>query len=195
MQPTEIAALKANAVHGTCILREGQPIPGAFPLVLYDHQKCSSLDVRILTKQALNTNYGRIEKYSFAVWNYQRPYLRCSCKPDSSKGCKGDVMWFDQAVWFMVNNLHVFFDEEYSTLATKFGAFVVWLSNAARVAVRHQITFHFIRDFMIEAALQFATDPNAKLLAAHPQGAGIRQIEQWIKPAGFSVANPATPGS
>lgn len=69
MQPAEVAALKANAVYGTGILREGQPIPGAFPLVLFDNQKCGSHDVRILTKHSLHMNYGRIEKYSSAVWN------------------------------------------------------------------------------------------------------------------------------
>lgn len=78
----------------------------------------------------------------------------------------------------MVNNLHVFIDEEYSTLASKFGPFIVWLSNAARVTVRHPITFHFIYDFIMKASLQFAADPDAKLLAAHPQTAGIRQIER-----------------
>lgn len=195
MQATEVEALKANAIHGTGILREGQPIPGAFPLALFDNQKCSSPEVRVLTKQALNSNFGRIEKYSSAIWNCQRPYLRCTCKPDASKGCKGDVMWFDQAVWFMVNNLHVFFDDEYPTLSAKFGAFIIWLSDAARVAVRHQITFHYIRNLMVGAALQFAADPIAKLLASHPPGAGIRQIERWIKPATFAAANPATPGS
>lgn len=103
-------------------------------------------------------------------------------------------MWFDQAVWFMVNNLHIFFDDEYPSLAAKFGAFIIWVSDAARVAVRHQITFHFIREMMTEAALEFAADPNAKLLADHPQGAGTRQIERWIKPATFLAANPVASG-
>lgn len=95
----------------------------------------------------------------------------------------------------MVNNLHIFFDDEFPTLFAKFGAFIIWLSDAARVAVRHQITFHIMRDLMVEASLQFGADPNAKLLSNHPPGAGIRQIERWIKPASFSAANPATPGS
>jgi len=47
---------------------------------------------------------------------------------------------------------------------------------------------------MVEAALQFATDPTAKLLTNHPIGAGLKQIEKWIKPASFSAANPLTPG-
>lgn len=153
MRAAEVESLRANVVHGTGILQEGQPIPGAFPLVMFDHQKCSSPKVRILTKQALNSNFGRIDKFSSAIWNCQRPYFRCTCKPDASKGCKGDVMWFDQAVWFMVNNLHIFFDDDYATLAAKFGAFIIWISDAARVAVRHQITFHFIRDFIRNSPL------------------------------------------
>lgn len=47
-------------------------------------------------------------------------------------------MWFDQAIWFMINNLQLFFENEsYPTLAAKFAAFIIWLSDAARVAVRH----------------------------------------------------------
>lgn len=154
MSQEEVYTLRINAIQGTGLLREGQPIPGAFPLSFYDHQKCSSNDVRILTKQGLNSNYGRIDKYSSAFWNCQRPYFKCSCKPDSSKGCKGDVMWFDHAIWFMINNLHIFFGNGYSTLATKFAAFVIWITDAVRVAVRHQITFLYTREFMVEAALQ-----------------------------------------
>lgn len=105
-------------------------------------------------------------------------------------------MWFDQAIWFMVNNLHLFFsNEDYPTLAAKFGAFIIWLSDAARVAVRHQITFHYLREMMVEASLEFAADPTAKLLSNHPPGAGTRQIERWIKPATFSAANPMTPSA
>lgn len=195
MSPVEVETLKSNAINGTGLLREGQPIPGAFPLSLFDHHKCSSSEVRILTKQSLNTNYGRSEKYSTAIWNCQRPYFRCTCKPDSSKGCRGDVMWFDHAIWYMVNNLHVFFDNAYPTLSAKFAAFVIWLSEAARVAVRHQIVFHYIRDLMVEASIQFTSDPSAKLLANHPSGAGVRLVERLIKPASFSAANPLTSGS
>lgn len=42
---------------------------------------------------------------------------------------------------------------------------------------------------MIEASLQFAADPNAKLLTGYPPEAGVKQIERWIKPASFSAAN------
>lgn len=192
----EVETLKSNAIHGTGLLREGQPIPGAFPLSLYDHHNCTSLDVRILTKQLLNSNFGRIDKYSSAIWHCQRPNFRCTCKPDLSKGCRGDVMWFDQAVWYMVNNLHVFFDHQtYPTLSAKFAAFIIWISGATPVAVKHQIIFHYIRDMMVEASLQFAADPQSKLLATYPQGAGVRQVERWIKPASFSAVNPLVPGS
>jgi hypothetical protein len=47
---------------------------------------------------------------------------------------------------------------------------------------------------MVEASLQFAADPQSKLLATYPQGAGVRQVERWIKPASFSAANPLLPG-
>lgn len=98
MPAEEMESLKAHSIHCTGRIKEGQPIPGAFPLSMYDHQKCSSSDLRIHTKQAVNSSYGRIDKYSSAVWNCERPYFRCTCKSDSAKRCKGDVMWFDHAI-------------------------------------------------------------------------------------------------
>jgi hypothetical protein len=103
-------------------------------------------------------------------------------------------MWFDHAVYFMINNLGIFFGEEVPSLLAKFGAFLVWLSDAACVAVRYQVTFEHSRHLMIEAALQYAADPKAKLLPELSKSApGIRKIERLIKPASFSATNPNTP--
>lgn len=46
---------------------------------------------------------------------------------------------------------------------------------------------------MIEAALEYAIDPKAKLFASHAEAPGLRKIERLIKPASFSIANPGTP--
>lgn len=193
---TEMKALRNNAVHGTGTLREAQNIPHNFPLALFDHHKCPLPTVRVLTKQHLQTGYGRDQKFTSALWNCQRPYLRCSCKHDAEIGCRGDVMWFDHAVFYMINHLGIFFqDDLFPTLASKFAAFLVWMSEAARVAVRHQVTFAHTRGFMCEAALEFATDPESKLLSKHPDGQGIRNIVRLIKPAGYSTSNPNTPNA
>lgn len=192
----EMETLRNNAVYGTGVLKEAQLIPHNFPLSLFDHHKCPLPTVRVHTKQHLQTGYGRDTKYTSALWNCQRPYLRCSCKHDAAVGCRGEVMWFDHAIFYMINHLSIFFqDDLFPTLPAKFAAFLVWMTEAARIAVRHQVMFAHTRDLMCEAALEFATDPDAKLLGKHPDGQGIRNIVRLIKPAGYSAANPSTPGS
>lgn len=191
----EMKVLESNAIHGAALLREAQDIPNGFSLALSDPQKCPTPDVKIHTKQNLQTGQMRIDKYSAALWNCQRPYLRCLCNFNAASGCRGDVMWFDHSAWYMLNHLNDFFptDQGYPTLAAKFGAFIVWISDAARVAVKHQISFAYSRKMMIEASVQFAADPTAKLLALHKEAASARQIERLLKPASFTLANPGTP--
>jgi hypothetical protein len=188
----EVEALKANAVYKTGILKDGLDIPNAFALSMFDHNKCQSTDVRIHTKQELKTTHGRDPKFSSALWNVQRPYMKCSCRGEIRGGCKGDIIWFDQAVWYIINHLDSFFNDEFATLQQKFKAFLVWLTEAGRMAIRHQITFNHSRDLMIEAAVQYAHDPNARLLPEYPEkAAGIRYIEFLMKPAHFSAAHSA----
>ena len=45
------------------------------------------------------------------------------------------MIWFDHAVWFMLNNLERFFDSRYPSLASKYGAFITWINAACAVAV------------------------------------------------------------
>lgn len=103
------------------------------------------------------------------------------------------MLWFDHAVWYMVNHLDTFFDEAYPNLAAKFGAFIAWLSTAARVAVRYQITFNAIRRMMEDAALEATVNPSGKLLAKHYEAPGARQVEKYIKPASFSLEMAPSP--
>ena len=94
----------------------------------------------------------------------------------------------------MVNNLTLFFpDDTFPALSAKFGAFLIWINDAARVAVRHQVVFYHLRDLMITAANEYVDTPSAKLLADHPESMGVRKIEKLIKPTSFSVANVGTP--
>ena len=194
MTNVEVESLQTNAVQNSGLLREPQSIPHPFPLSLFENSKCNIPLIKIHTKLDLNTGYGRTNKHSSTLWNCQRPYLRCTCSKDALSGCRGDIMWFDHAVFFMVNNLGIFFGDEVPSLSAKFGAFLVWLSDAARVGVRYQVSFEYSRNLMIEAALQFSADPKAKLLPNLPKSApGVRKIERLIKPASFSATNPNTP--
>ena len=132
-------------------------------------------------------------KYSFAIWNIQWPYLHCLCKDDAWNGCKGDIMWLDHAIWYMINHLNMFFENDsFSMLKTKFVAFLVWIHNVVLTNICQQFTFCHLQDLMIEAAVQFATDLDANSFANCPKGAEIGKIEQLLKPTSFSATNPGT---
>ena len=189
----EVEELKTNAVENIGTLKEPQDIPGNFSLSMFDHHKCPTPDIKVHTKQWLQTGTGRSDKHSSAFWNCQRPYLRCLCFQFAVSGCKGDIMWFDHATWYMINNLSTFFPDEFPTLPAKFQAFLVWVSEAAIVAVRHQISFMHTRQMMCDAALEFAEDLEAKLLPDLKASQGARVVEKLIKPASFSISNPNVP--
>lgn len=73
--------------------------------------------------------------------------------------------WFDQAAWIMRNNLDRFFDSRYPSIASKYGAFLIWINQACMTAVRAQVVFIAYRKLMEVAALELAANPNDKLLA------------------------------
>ena len=104
------------------------------------------------------------------------------------------MLWFDHSVWYMVNNLPVFFpDTSYPSMPSKFGAFLTWMKCAAREAVRMHITFMTMRQLMQVAAIEFAIDPAQKLLSKYYDAPGARKIERLFKPAAFSTETTPTP--
>lgn len=184
-----------HAINASAIQKDLIELVRAFPLSMYDHQKCSTLEVKVHTKQDLQTAPPRIAKHSISFWNCQRPYLRCSCNQFAKLGCKGFVMWLNHAIWFMINRLERFFDETYPSVSAKYVAFIIWLSGTMRQAIRLQIIFIHNREFMVEGALEFADNHTCKLLVVHGEGSRIRKIERLIKPAIWSVENPSTPSN
>lgn len=189
----EVKACEGKALSYEGLLKEGVLIPNAFPLAMFDHHKCTTIAVQVLCKQDMLTVNPRHKKFSSSFWNIQRPYIRCCCEQNAASGCKGTMLWFDHAVWFMLNHLDRFFDDAYPNLAAKFGAFIAWMSTAARVAVRYQITFMTLRRMMEDAALEATVNPTGKLLAKHYEAPGARQIEKYIKPASFSLEMAPSP--
>jgi hypothetical protein len=103
------------------------------------------------------------------------------------------MIWFDHAVWFMLNNLDRLFDSRYPSFTAKFGAFLTWISSAALQAVRMQLTFIAYRKLMEIAAVELAANPTEKLLAKYPEAPRARQVERLFKPATFSLEIAPSP--
>ena len=119
--------------------------------------------------------------------------MRCLCDGGATNGCKGTMLWFDHAIWFMTNNLERFFDSAYANLMAKFAAFITWISSAVKKAIKAQITFMNTRHMMEQAALEYAVDPEAKILAKFYEAPGTRQVGKFFKPAQFSLDIAPTP--
>jgi hypothetical protein len=191
---SEVAACEERALSCVGLLKEPQEMVNAFPIAIYDHHKCTTTTIKVHAKQDVLTCAPRHPKFTSQLWNCQRPYIRCTCNQNAKNGCKGNMLWFDHSIWFMVNNLHMFFpDTTYPSLPSKFGAFLTWMKSAARLAIRTHITFMTMRRLMEVAALEYALDPSHKLLAKHYDTPGACKIERLFKPAAFSTDVTPTP--
>ena len=122
----------------------------------------------------------------------QRPHLRCLCNPRASSGCKGSIIWFDHAIWTMVNKLDVFF-LSYPTSIARFAAFLVWMKESARTAVKAAIVFQTGREHMIRAAIQLSENPQQRLLTDIADTPLANKIERLIKGPKFSLSHPGSP--
>jgi hypothetical protein len=137
----DMKSCEKKAVNSSSPLIQGHAIANAFPLALFDHNKCTTSSVLVHAKQDVLTCPPRHSQYTSKLWNCRRPYLCCACSQNAKIGCKGNMMWFDHAVWFMLNNLERFFDSRYPSLAAKYGAFITWMSATCSVAICTQVTF------------------------------------------------------
>lgn len=186
-------ACEEKAVNSCGPASQGHTIANAFPLALYDHNKCTTSTVLVHAKQDVLTCPPRHPQHTSKLWNCRHPYLRCACSQNAKIGCKGNMMWFDHSVWYMLNNLERFFDSRYPSLAAKYGAFLTWMSAACSVAIRLQVSFIAFRQMMQTAALELAVIPNDKLLSKFGDASGARQIERLFKPASFSLETAPSP--
>ena len=188
----EVENCKKQAFSNIGVLRAPMDLMHAFPLNMFDHSKCTTLEVKLHTKQDLPTGHNRKESHLSEMWNVQRPYMRCLCNPRATSGCKGSIIWFDHAVWTMINKLEVFFPN-YPTAVARFAAFMIWMHESAKVAVKAAIVFQVGREQMVKAAIQLAENPNQRLLTEISDTPIASKIERLLKGPKFSLAHPGSP--
>lgn len=193
LSEADIKTCEDRALSSATQAAEGVAIANAFPLALFDNHKCTTTAIKLHAKQDVLTCPPRHAQYTSKLWNCRRPYLRCTCSQNAKNGCKGNMIWFDHSVWFILNNLDRFFDARYPSLAAKFGAFITWISAAALMAVKMHITFMAYRRLMDTAALELAANPSDKLLSKFGNAPGARQVERLIKSAAFSLETTPSP--
>ncbi|CAM6094009.1 unnamed protein product [Calypogeia fissa] len=131
------------------------------------------------------TNSTRPDDHKSKLWNWLRPFLRCSCYKGSSKsGCGGQLIWFNHAVWFMLNHLELFFQA--ASIQGRLVLLIKFLSGDARKLVLDQISFIYLRQYMNEAALELIAHPEEQFLTKHGDFKGLKTIEALFKPGSFS---------
>ena len=192
MSEAEVEQCKQQAINNIGILRAPVELLPAFSLNMFEHSKCTTNEVKLHTKQDLPTGYNRKDSHLAELWNVQRPYMRCLCNPRAISGCKGSIVWFDHAIWTMINKLDMFFPN-LPTNTTRFAAFMLWLSSAAKIAVKTALVFHTIREHMVTAAIQLAENSSQKLLPELKDAPLAVKIERLLKGPKFSLLNPGSP--
>lgn len=118
--------------------------------------------------------------------------MRCMCNPKAISGCKGSIVWFDHAIWAMVNKLDMFFPNQ-PTNNTRFAAFTLWLSSAAKIAVKATIVFHTGCEHMETTTTQLADNSNQKLLPDLNDAPLAIKIERLLKGPKFSLTHAGSP--
>ena len=189
---TEMEHCKKQALNNVGVLRAPVDLIPAFALNMFEHSKCTTNEVKLHTKQDLPTGYNRKESHLAELWNVQRPYMRCLCNPRAITGCKGSIIWFDHAIWAMINKLEMFFPGQPNN-NTRFAAFMLWLSSAAKIAVKAAIVFNIGREHMVTAATQLSENPTQKLLPNLQDAPLATKIERLLKGPKFSLMHPGSP--
>lgn len=146
--------------------------------------KCESgVDVRI--KLHLPTENSRHENDKAMLWNYHCLYFHYRCAASQKNGCRGEVLWFDHAIWYILTHLPTFFEEGESTRG-KFMQFLIFLTSV-KDAIKDQITFMYTRDLLVVAALELYKSPSARILPIYGDTEGVRVVECLVKPAAFTI--------
>ncbi|CAM6082399.1 unnamed protein product [Calypogeia fissa] len=132
-------------------------------------------------KGQLDTKNSRLKDHKSKMWNWQRPFFQCSCyfKP----ACKGQLIWLDHAVWYMLHHLDSFFNA--SSIQGRLVMFIKFLSGDARCMVLDHIAFLYVREFLIEATQELIDHPEDRFFAQYESSCGLRMVEALVKPGMF----------
>ncbi|CAM6104230.1 unnamed protein product [Calypogeia fissa] len=129
-----------------------------------------------------DTKNSHIREHKSKLWNWQRPFFRCSCYYKPS--CLGQLVWLDHAVWYMLNHLDTFFTA--SSIQGHLVMLIKFLSGDARRMVLDHIAFLYLREFTIEAAHELMDHPDDHFLTQYGSAKGTRMVEALVKPGMFS---------
>ncbi|KAL2631411.1 hypothetical protein R1flu_016097 [Riccia fluitans] len=153
-----------------------------------DKYRCGE-PVSIRVKTTITIDSNRVPKHKSILWNWLWPYIWCNCKSDGKheadrNRCKGEMLWWDDAIWYIFNHLSDFFPQ--SIVEGRYMAFLIFLGGEARPAVLAHLSFLHVCKLMLDTAMEVFANPKARTLLEHGDAYGVCLIEQMMKPASFS---------
>ena len=143
LKHAEIEECREQALWGKIFITSGTVVSHAFPISSFDYDKCDMPFVKLHVKLPCPTGSDRRPTHSKEMWNIFRPYLQCTCSSLVVRDCNGSMVWWDHAVWYVINHLEKFFPHnEHPSLMAKFIAFMIWVSGPGRLSTLCQIAFN-----------------------------------------------------
>ena len=109
LKPAEIDESCEQALWGKNFISSGTAFAHAFPISAFDYRKCHVPQVKLHVKQPCPTGADRRQSHSKEMWNIFRPYMQCTCSSLAVRACNGAMVWYDHAVWYVLNHLDKFF--------------------------------------------------------------------------------------
>jgi hypothetical protein len=183
----ELLECQKSALEGVTLSNKPPQFISQWPMTAWEY-KCR-LEAGAKIRGVLVTNSSRLDDHKSKFWNWLRLFFCCSCHKYTPGACAGEIVWFNHAVWYMMNHLESFFDA--ATIQGRLVFLIKFLSNDARKMVKDQLGFINIQKYMLEGSIELANHPEERFFSHLPKHKALQTIEALIKPGSFTDAQSA----
>lgn len=177
LSTNDIKLCQANALRGFSWIETSPPITTCWPMTVFGapKYKCHVAAGAKIRGNFVTDTSQIAHQHKTKFWNWHMPFLRCSCNSTLKGGCTGQIVWFDHAVWYIINHLELFFNA--SSIQGRLVLMMSFLGGEARHIALDQVAFLFIWQFIFEAMHEQIAEPLATLLKAYGDAKGARIVE------------------
>ncbi|MCO5573239.1 hypothetical protein L7F22_027008 [Adiantum nelumboides] len=122
-----------------------------FSMSYFDSNRCKATYGCVVEVKGVISTIGRKTNYATQIWNIHRPFLKCGCEHvgQVSTCGEGNVLWFDHALWMIMNHLPSFFPG--ANLKKSTIAFLSWIEKEVQDALKTMLIHLFYREKFKEA--------------------------------------------
>lgn len=103
LTPKEIQACPANAIRGVSQTGKQYAVSRWHMKLFRSPKYTCTGELQIKIQGDFIIDKTRPKDHNSKIWNYHRPFFRCQC--GSKEHCKGQILWVDHVVWYMIRLL------------------------------------------------------------------------------------------